>query len=377
MAYISPYAIIFSLYSSRDSLWRKFGSILLSTRKSPWNLGTRNVPLLPENGRSEDTDAAAVREGVGGGPQPPMMRAKFFWAVAMLAIVPSQAESADLYADEIARAEALWEGRAAGERGGHPRKKPILDAVQSYERALLTDPASFEARWRLLRALHFAGGFVFDGSQNQSSFFERATDVSEQGIELLTARSSSRTAPDELDAKALATFVAATKDARSDIARFYFWSAINWGAWSREAGLLRAVRQGVANRLNRYVSVTIALEPDYDAGGAYRLLGRLHAELPRVPFVSGGVDRDRAIGLIEQAYELAPAHPGNQLLLGLTLIELEPDRFAEGRALLTQVAMLTPRAPMLIEDLKMREAAKAKLEALAQTTKTSGSDQND
>jgi tetratricopeptide (TPR) repeat protein len=288
--------------------------------------------------------------------------------------LPLRAESADLYAVELARGDSSWESRAAGARQGRPREKPILDAVQSYERALLAAPSALEARWRLLRALHFAGDFAFDSKQRGSDFFERAIDVSEQGIELLTAPPGNRTSPDDLNSAGLATYVDATELSRSDIARFYFWSAINWGAWSRRAGLMRAVREGVANRLNRYISVTIALEPDYDAGGAYRLLGRLHAELPRVPFVSGWVDRDLAVGLIEQAYDLAPTHPGNQLLLGLTLLDLAPARFEEARALLDQVAVLTPRASMFIEDTRMREAAAAELQALVQKTQDSGPD---
>jgi hypothetical protein len=126
-------------------------------------------------------------------------------------------------------------------------------------------------------------------------------------------------------------------------------------------GLLAAVRQGVANRLYRYTRVTIALEPDYDDGGALRLLGRLHAELPRVPFVSGWVDRDRALPLIERAYAVAPENPGNRLLLGLTLLDLAPERREEAVALLEQVGQLSPRPAMRIEDLAMRREARETL----------------
>jgi hypothetical protein len=149
----------------------------------------------------------------------------------------------------------------------------------------------------------------------------------------------------------------------SDVARLYFWSAINWGAWSRNAGLLSAVRQGVANRIHRYTLITIALEPAYDEGGAFRLLGRLHAELPRVPFVSGWIDRSESIPLLERAYAMAPENPGNRLLLALTLLDLAPERRSEALDLLKQVEGLTPRTSMRIEDLAMRREARELLAA--------------
>jgi hypothetical protein len=121
------------------------------------------------------------------------------------------------------------------------------------------------------------------------------------------------------------------------------------------------VREGVATRLRRYTQIAIDLEPEYEEGGAFRLLGRLHAELPRVPFLSGWVDRGRAIPLVERAYAVAPANPGNRLLLALTLLELAPERRAEALDLLRQVEGVTPRPSMQIEDLYARREAREKL----------------
>jgi hypothetical protein len=148
----------------------------------------------------------------------------------------------------------------------------------------------------------------------------------------------------------------------TDAARLYFWAAVNWGAWSRVVGLLGAVRQGVANRLHRYTSLAVALEPEYEDGGPLRLLGRLHAELPRVPFLSGWVDRSQAVPLVESAYALAPQNPGNQLLLALTLLDLAPDRRDDALDLLERVERLTPRPSMRIEDLAVREQATRRLD---------------
>jgi tetratricopeptide (TPR) repeat protein len=265
------------------------------------------------------------------------------------------------HADEIARGDAAWARRAEGEREGRPLPGPILEAVRSYESALSTRPESVEARWKLLRALLFAGDFAAPGEEESRRIFDRTREVSEKGLDLLANGVGSRVRLEETTPEEIRNRLAAADVPERDVARLYFWSAINWGAWSRNAGLLSAVRQGVANRIHRYTLVTIALEPEYDEGGAFRLLGRLHAELPRVPFVSGWVDREKSIPLLERAYAIAPANPGNRLLLALTLLDLAPERSSEALDLLKEVEGLTPRPFMRIEDLAMRMEARDRL----------------
>jgi tetratricopeptide (TPR) repeat protein len=272
--------------------------------------------------------------------------------------------SIGVYSDDLARGDSAWARRAEGERDERPLPGPILDAVRSYESALTARPESLEARWKLLRALYFAGYFAFqDEEEEKRRIFDRARDVSEEGLDLLARKVGSGLRLEEMDPGAIASRLETASVSPSDVARVYFWSAINWGAWSRTVGLLSAVRQGVANRLFRYTRITIALESGYDDGGAFRLLGRLHAELPRVPFVSGWVDRDQALPLVERAYSLAPANPGNRLLLALTLLDLAPEQRAEALDLLKQVEALTPRPSMRIEDLAMRREARDRLAA--------------
>jgi tetratricopeptide (TPR) repeat protein len=206
--------------------------------------------------------------------------------------------------------------------------------------------------------MHFASDFSLLPGTERQALLQQALEVSEQGLERLASQVGSGTRLEQLDPVRLPERLAAADLQASDVARLYFWSAIDWGAWSRTVGLLEAVRQGVANRLHRYTLVALTLEPGYDDGGALRLLGRLHAELPRVPFVSGWVDRQQALPLIERAYELAPEHPGNRLLLALTLLDLAPARRGEALALLEQLKELTPRPHMRVEDLVMRAQAR-------------------
>jgi hypothetical protein len=265
------------------------------------------------------------------------------------------------HAEEVVRGDSAWARRAEGEREGRPLQGPIRESVRSYEGALSDRPESLEARWKLLRALHFSGDFAAPDADEARRIFDRAREVSEQGLDLLAKRVGSRKRLEEMAPEEIRGRLAATDVFSRDVARLYFWSAINWGAWSRNAGLLSAVRQGVANRIHRYTLVTIALEPEYDEGGAFRLLGRLHGELPRVPFVSSWVDRDESIPLLERAYAMAPENPGNRLLLALTLLDLAPERRREALDLLEQVEELTPRPSMRIEDLAIRREARDRL----------------
>ncbi len=276
---------------------------------------------------------------------------------ALIGIAPIPAQ-----ADDLARGDSAWARRADGELGGLALSAPILEAVSAYDRALAARPESLEARWKLLRALHFAGDFVSQDPAEKIGFFDRARSVSEEGLALLTDQLAPGRKLEDVEPDAIESRLEGAGVLPSDVARLYFWSAINWGAWSRGAGLLGAVRQGVANRLHRYTLIVIALEPGYDEGAAFRLLGRLHAELPRVPFVSSWVRRDQALPLLERAYEMAPENPGNRLLLAITLLDLAPEERSRAVELLERVEALSPRPTMRIEDLVMRDEARELLE---------------
>ena len=94
------------------------------------------------------------------------------------------ATSLGAYAGDVARGDAAWSNRAEGERGERPLPDPILEAIGAYEAALAARPESLEARWKLLRALHFAGDFVLEDRGEQRRIFDRGRQVSEPGLEL-------------------------------------------------------------------------------------------------------------------------------------------------------------------------------------------------
>jgi hypothetical protein len=285
------------------------------------------------------------------------------WGARVLcALLAVAALATPALSEWIARGDAAFLRRGEGGRDGHAAPEPIGEAIRAYQEALSNDPRDLEARWKLLRALHFEGDFATEEREPKRRVFDRGRILSDQGVELLAEGIGAGRQLHELSGDALQQRLGEAGVSSRDVAAFYFWSTVNWAAWSRVSGLLSAVRRGVANRLRDYTLVVLALEPDYEEGGAHRMMSALHARLPRVPFLSGWVDRSRALPHAERALAIGPEHPGNHLLVALTLLDLYPERRTEALALLEQVSAVEPRPALEVEDLAVRREARKRLE---------------
>lgn len=249
--------------------------------------------------------------------------------------------------DANSRGDAAWECRAEGQVDGVPRPGLIGESIAAYEAVLATDPGALDARWKLQRALYFRGEYVPGDAAARLSAFRRGRDLGEQGLDLLAVSIGGRRVLDALTPEEL---TAQLEDPRA-AARVYFWTAVHWGLLGRTSGTMVALREGVARKVRDYAERVTALDETIESGGGHRLLGRLHFEAPRIPFVTGWVSKDRAVTELARAYELAPDDLLNQLYLAEALLEHEPTRRAEALALLRQIAAATPRSEYLVEDL--------------------------
>jgi tetratricopeptide (TPR) repeat protein len=269
---------------------------------------------------------------------PAVARALRLAAAVALATGPAPAAAAD----PLAQGDAAWARRAEGHDGaGRAAPGPIAEAITAYEAAVAAAPDAVAPRWKLLRALHFAADFAARDRGEERALVDRATAAAEVARPLL-ARGG---APPR------------------DAAALHFWAAIAWGAWAQRHGLLGAVREGVMNRVHRDVEAAIALDAAIEDGGALRLLARLHATLPRIPLLSGWVDRDQALPAMERALAVAPDHLGNRVLFGLTLLDVAPARRAEALAALAAAAVAEPDGEAVVEALAIRRTARERLAA--------------
>lgn len=245
----------------------------------------------------------------------------------------------------LAEADALWERRAEGAADGRARPEPIAAAVAAYEKAYAADPTHLEAAWKLLRALHFQGDYATDEREAKQAIFERGREVMEAALNQLGERVGGREALDEMVPEKFAEVFP-----EPEVAKIYFWGAINWGLWGEVFSKMKAARQGVAGRLRDYAVNVIAAAPEYEDGGGYRLLGRLHTEAPKIIFVTGWIDRDLAISSLRDAVRVGPNDPYNQFYLADALIKYDASKKAEALEILERLKDVKPRVDKPVGD---------------------------
>src|SRR4029453_12651986 len=249
------------------------------------------------------------------------------------------------------------ERRPEGQHDGRASAAPIAAAIEAYVAAVRAEPEALEPRWKLIRALHFAADFTeLDPSQVERRL-DRAIAEADAARALLTRRLGID--PDALSEDALRRAIPAAEV--TDASATFFWSAVAWGAWGQRQSAAEAVQRGVARRLYRDAVAGAALDPLFEEGGAHRMLARIHAQVPRIPLISGFLGRGGAVPEAELALAIAPEHPGNRFLLALTILEVAPERRADALRLLVEAAEAAPRPAQLVEDVAMRRAAHERL----------------
>ena len=260
--------------------------------------------------------------------------------------------------DPIAAGDAAWARRAEGHQGARALPGPIDEAIAAYQRAVKEQPDRLEGTWKLLRALHYKGDFTTDSNDAKQRIFARGKEVAEGGIDRLAKRTAgSRQKLDALSPTRAAKAVAAVPEARP----LFLWSAVHWGLWGDVFGRLAAARQGVGDKVRRYSEILIAADERYEDAAGHRILGRLHTLAPKVPFVTGWVDRDKAIAELRRAVALGPDNFDNHVFLAEALLEYQPAKAAEARDVLRRLIARPPTPELVVEQEKSLVNARALL----------------
>jgi tetratricopeptide (TPR) repeat protein len=240
----------------------------------------------------------------------------------------------------VAEGDALYARRAEGATGARALPGPADQAVAAYRRAVEADPDALLPRTRLVRALFFRASFCGASPEERKRLLEDAKATSDEGMRRLDARVGKATGAARLPALRRVP----------DAAAMHFWTAVAWGEWAVARGKLTAARQGAGGRIRDLGQAVVDLDPAYEQGGGYRILGRLHDQSPRIPFITGWVSHEKSVVYLRQALALGPQNTVNQVFLAEAILEHDRPHRDEAIALLQRCASATPRAEFLVED---------------------------
>lgn len=284
------------------------------------------------------------------------MRAALLLLALRLALpAASRTEDAALLAD----ADRLWALRGEGSVGGHAQAAAIDPVIAACRAVLAREPGSVAAHGCLMRALYFKGEYVVDDVTAKREIFDEGRKAAEEALGILRHDASKASGRDF--SKATPVELAPLLKDRPDAVEAFLWAAADWGKWSLAFGKMAAVRQGAAAKIRDYAQAVILLDPAYDGGGGYRILGRLHHQTPSVPFLTGWASRTEALKNLRLAVAAGPRNFVGRQFLAEAIWDYEPDKRAEARALMRALVDDTPVPDSLVECRRSQEEGAVKL----------------
>jgi len=251
----------------------------------------------------------------------------------------------------LENADRHYAARASGRTGARADPREISEAISLYERAAPDVP---EARWKLARALYFLGTYTGQDENGQRAVFERARRAGEESVRSVAARRGNAD-PRKLGPGAAADLVRSDPDGPAA----FFWTAVAWGQWSLASGKMEAARKGAARRIRDDCLTVIALDPAFEEGGGYRILGRVHDQAPKVPLLTGWVSRAEGVRFLRLALAQAPRNFVNRHFLAEALAR--SGAVAEAIAIEEGLVSDSPGVEHLVEEIAIQEAARKNL----------------
>jgi len=213
-------------------------------------------------------------------------------------------------------------------------------AIELYRRALAADPRNVEVLAKLMRALQFRGAYTDLGNEEKKVFFDEGRRIGQAAVDRLEAEVSARRGLSRIEALRLVKGAPA----------LYLWTAVHWGEWGLAKGKFASARSGVAGRLRDLSQTLIDMDPLFDDAAGYRILGKLHSDAPKIIFITGWISHEKGLQYLRRAYKVAPDNPVNCAFLAESILDHEPEKKAEARALLEHCVSLTPRPDRVLED---------------------------
>ncbi len=272
----------------------------------------------------------------------------------LIALLVSSTASA-----QVSVGDQHWNARAEGSQGGRAKGEPINATIAAYQRAVAQNPNDLEAHWKLLRAYRFKGQYVAATNDEKKQIYGEAKKAGEKALALLDQL---------LASKGLRSVTKATENQVADVAKSipgadetFLWDSINWGEWALAYGKLAAARQGAADRIRREATIALLIDPKLEGGTPARVLGRLHDQTPRIPFITGWASSREAVKFLNESLKIDPSNKITIVFLAEAMVSNDSATKPQAIQMLKN-AVSTPADPdFIVEQTAAQNDARALL----------------
>ena len=247
--------------------------------------------------------------------------------------------------------------RAEGAQGGKAKAEHIDAAIAAFQRALAQNPNDVEAHWKLLRAYRFKGAYVAASTDDKKKIYGVAKVAGEKALavvnKLLAVRGVKPKATDKQVADVAKTIPGA--------AEVFLWDSVNWGEWALAYGKMAAAREGAADRIRREATIAHLVDPRLEGGTPSRVLGRLHDQTPRIPFITGWASQKEAVRFLNESMRVDPANKITIVFLAEAMVANDSKTRAQAVQMLRNAIAAPNAAGFEVEEAAAVEDAKALL----------------
>ena len=222
----------------------------------------------------------------------------------------------------------LYKKRHEGSNGTLASTKNINKAIEYFSKEINAPESEEKAALYLLKSYYYKAEFVIQDNENKKKIFNKGKALGEKYI-----------------------------NKHPDSAEFRYWYLVNLGSWAQVYGILTAAREGVADLMKTHSNKIIELDPEYQNGGGYFMLGAVHYKSPYIPFLLSWPDNNEAIKYLQLAVETGKAEMNQKNYLAQAINK--DGQVEKARKLLTEVINTEPNPANMVEDLDdIKEAKK-------------------
>ena len=228
--------------------------------------------------------------------------------------------------NELEKGITYYNQRLEGSVKSSAKPEPITNAINNFQYALKNAATETDAALYLLKSYYFRGKYVHKDKEKQKLDFSKGKELGEKYVKKYP-----------------------------DSAPFQFWYLVNLGSWSEVYGIITAAREGVAEIMKEHSEKIISLDPEYENGGGYFMLGAVHFKSPYIPFLLSWPDNDDAIKYLTKAINVGEATPNQKIYLAQAMYKDGQKSYAIN--MLKEVANMQPSVEETVRDWEQIELA--------------------